>query len=160
MKKAIFTLSLILISFSSAVMAQSDTEEIDLVQSVFGMEKKAVVAEFIQAEGINNDVFWDIYDEYETKRKELGKRRLALLNTYSNTYFSLDDAATENILNEMMQLQVNTDRLIGTYARKIKKKVDVKTAAQFYQIEGYILSKIRTEILENIPVIGELDNRD
>lgn len=159
MKKLIFTLTLALVTLSSTVFAQSNKEEIDLMQSVFGMEKKAMVAEFIQLDGVKKDAIWTIYDEYEIKRKDLGKRRLALLNSYANGYDSLDDAATGDILNEMMQLQVNTDRLIGTYARKIKKKVDVKTAAQFYQIEGYILSKLRTTILENIPVIGEMDNR-
>lgn len=157
MKKTIFTLILTLVTMSSTVFAQSNKEEVDLMQSVFGMEKKAMVAEFIQLDGNKNDVFWTIYDEYEVKRKELGQRRLTLLNNYANSYNTLDETATGNILNEMMQLQVNTDRLIGTYARKIKKKVDVKTAAQFYQIEGYILSKIRVSILENIPVIGEMD---
>lgn len=158
MKKVIFTLTFFLFTISSAVMAQSNKEEIDLMQSVFGMEKKAIVAEFIQPDGINKDIFWEIYDEYETKRKDLGKRRLALLNKYSDSYDTLNDEGTEGILYEMMNLQTSTDKLIATYARKIKKKVDVKTAAQFYQIEGYIVSKLRTTILENIPVIGELDN--
>lgn len=158
MKKVIFTLTLALLTVTSGVLAQSHKEEIDLVQSVFGMEKKAVVSEFIQPDGAKKDIFWEIYDEYETKRKELGKRRLALLNSYADTYDSMDEATTGKILNEMMSLQISTDKLIGTYAKKIEKKVEVKTAAQFYQIEGYVLSKIRTTILENIPVIGELDN--
>ena len=153
------TLTLFLFSISSAVWGQSNKEEVDLMQSVFGMEKKAIVAEFIQPEGINKDIFWEIYDEYETKRKDLGKRRLALLNNYVDSYDSLNDKSTGDILYEMMNLQTSTDKLIATYARKIKNKVDVKTAAQFYQIEGYIVSKIRTTILEGIPVIGELDNR-
>ncbi len=99
-----------------------------------------------------------MYDEYETKRKALGKQRIALLEKYAENYTSLDDTKTEEILNETISLQNNSDKLISTYAKKIKKAVDVKTAAQFYQIEGYLLSKIRAEILENIPVIGELDS--
>ncbi|HLV39353.1 hypothetical protein [Xanthomarina sp.] len=158
MKKVFFTISLALVSMSSSLFAQSNTEEIDMVQSIFGMEKKALVAEVIQPEAGKSDAFWVLYDQYETKRKDLGKRRIALLNAYAASYDSLDDVKTGEILNEMMGLQVSTDKLIGSYAKKIKKSVDVKTAAQFYQIEGYLLSKIRTVILENIPVIGELDN--
>jgi hypothetical protein len=154
MKKAIFIITLV--SFSLGVMAQSNKEEIDLMQSVFGMEKKEFVTNFIQLEGPKRDAFWQLYDEYETKRKELGKRRIALLENYAENYTSLDEAKTGEILNEMMSLQTGTDKLISSYAKKIKKEVDVKTAAQFYQIEGYILSKVRTEILENIPVIGDM----
>jgi hypothetical protein len=154
MKKVVFIIAVIF--FSSSVMAQSNSEEIDMVQSVFGMGKKAVVAEFIQLEGAQGDVFWALYDEYEAKRKELGKQRLILLEAYAESYDTLDDEATGEILKDMMWLQNGTNKLIGTYAKKIKKKVNVKTAARFYQIEGYILSKIRVKVLESIPVIGNM----
>ena len=156
MKKVLLMIAVI--SLSTAGMAQSNKEKIDMIQSVFGMEKKAIVADFIQLEGTQGDAFWTLYDEYETKRKELGKRRIALLEKYAENYASLNDVTTDEILKEMMSLQTSTDKLIGTYAKKIKKEAGVKTAAQFYQIEGYLLSKIRTEILENIPVIGDLEN--
>lgn len=81
---------------------------------------------------------------------------MALLNKYAESYGSLDEMKTAEILSEMMSLQATTDKLITTYSKKIKKDVNVKTAAQFYQIEGYIVSKIRTTIVENIPVIGEI----
>jgi hypothetical protein len=156
MKRSIIIGCLFLIS--SSLLAQSNTEEIDLVQSVFGMEKKAVVKEFIQLEGAKSDAFWKLYDEFEVKRKELGKKRISLLNKYAETYLDMTDQNTDEMLKEMMSLQTGNDKLIGSYADKIKKAVDVKTAAQFYQIEGYILSKIRAEILENIPLIGSLDD--
>jgi hypothetical protein len=69
----------------------------------------------------------------------------------------MTDQTTDEMLKEMMSLQSGNDKLISSYANKMKKAVDVKTAAQFYQIEGYILSKIRVEILENIPVIGSIE---
>ncbi len=154
MKKAIFIL--FMFSLSSTAFAQSNSEEIDMIQSIFGKEKKAFIGEFIQLEGTQMDAFWEIYYEYEAKRKDLGKRRVALLEKYAANYASLDDTTTEEILKEMMSLQAGTDKLIGTYAKKIKKAVGVQPAAQFYQIEGYILSKVRTTILENIPVIGDI----
>jgi hypothetical protein len=41
--------------------------------------------------------------------------------------------------------------------KKIEKKVGVKQAAQFYQIENYLNNAINTSIAEEIPFIGELD---
>lgn len=104
MKKVIFTISLAFVSMSSSLFAQNNSEEIDMVQSIFGMEKKALVAEIIQPESGKSDAFWLLYDQYETKRKELGKRRIALLNSYADNYDTLDEASTDKILNEMMSL--------------------------------------------------------
>lgn len=158
MKKVFFTITLALVTISSSLFAQSATEELDLIQSLFGMEKKVLVAEVIQPDASKSAAFWTLYDDYEIKRKELGKRRIALLNSYADNYDTLDEVSTDKILKEMMSLQGATDKLLGNYTKKIKKAINVKTAAQFYQIEDYVLSKIRSEILENIPVIGQLEN--
>ena len=155
MKKTLLTTLMVALAFFA--FSQSNKEEIDLVQSVFGMEKKAMAAEFIKLEGAPKDAFWVAYDEYETKRKELGKKRIDLLNKYVEGYSSMDDASMEQITKEIISLQGETDKLIVTYYNKIKKGSGVKAAAQFYQFENYILSKIRAEIMENIPLIGEFD---
>ena len=62
-------------------------------------------------------------------------------------------------MKESMELQKNVDGLIVKYYDKIKKSVGVKQAAQFYQLEGYLLSATRIFILGNIPFIGELESR-
>lgn len=141
---------------SVAGFAQSNKEDVDLIQSIFGKEKKAIVAEFIKLEGAQSDAFWKLYDEYETQRKELGKQRISLLEKYTNSYMTLDDATTDQLMKEMMTLGVKTDKLIYTYYGKIKKVSGVKAAAQFAQLETYLLSIIRSTIFENIPFIGEL----
>jgi hypothetical protein len=142
---------------SAAGFAQSNKEDVDLIQSIYGKEKKAIVAEFIKLEGAQSDAFWKLYDEYETQRKELGKQRISLLERYANSYMTLDDATTDQLMKDMMGLSVKTDKLINTYYGKIKKSSGVKAAAQFAQLESYLLSVIRANIFENIPFIGELN---
>jgi hypothetical protein len=155
MKKHLLTTVLIAISFFAA--AQTSTEEVDLVQSVFGMEKKAMVAEFVKLQGAQADAFWKVYDEYEVERKQLGKKRIDLLSRYASGYGTMDDAATDAIITDMTKLSASYDKLMSSYYKKMKKAAGVKPAAQFYQFEGYVLSKMRAEIMENIPLIGEFD---
>ena len=138
------------------ISAQSDKEETDLMQSIFGMEKKAVVADFIGIESDNP--FWVLYDDYETKRKELGKERLTLLMNYVNNYDNLDDAKYDETIANVISLQKRTDKLIAQYYKKIKKSSGSKIAAQFFQLEGYFLTQIRGAIFEEIPYIGEFGN--
>jgi hypothetical protein len=157
MKKTLLTT--LMVAFTFVAFSQSNKEEVDLVQSVFGMEKKAMAAEFIKLEGAQKDAFWTAYDEYESKRKALGKKRIDLLDKYVSGYNSLDEAGTDQIIKEMIDLQGDTDKLIASYYGKIKKGSGIKAAAQFYQFEHYILSKIRSELMENIPLIGEFDDK-
>lgn len=138
-------------------LAQSNKEDVDLIQSIYGKEKKAIVAEFIKLDGPQKDAFWKLYDEYETKRKELGQKRVALLEKYAANYMTLDDATTAGLVKDMISLGAQTDKLAATYYKKMEKPVGVKQAAQFYQLEVYLLSVIRANIFENIPIIGELN---
>lgn len=158
MKKTLFTT--VLMALAIFAFAQSNKEEVDLVQAAFGKDKKAMAAEFIQLEGAQKDAFWKAYDDYETKRKELGKKRIEILNKYVNSYATLDDASTDALVKEMMEQQSKTDKLIDTYYTKIKKESGVKAAAQFYQFENYILAQVRSMIMENIPLIGEFDKKN
>lgn len=138
------------------ISAQSNKEDVDFIQSIYGKEKKAIVAQFVQLDGERKDAFWKVYDEYEVKRKELGHQRVALLQRYASDYNTLDDATTDQMIKDMVALGSKTDKLIGTYYKKLKKVSTVKAAAQFVQIEAYLLSEVRAAIFESIPVIGEL----
>ena len=156
MKRTLFT---IIIAFASMLMinAQSAKEEIELYQSIIGMEKKAAVAEVISLSGESATAFWGLYDAYETERKLHGQKRIELLVKYAEEYMTLDDASTEEIINEMMALGKEYDKLIQKYYKSIKKTSGVKTAAQFYQLEIYFQSAIRFFIMDEIPFIGEFD---
>lgn len=158
MKKLLLTPFMVAISLFA--FAQSDSEEIDLVQSMFGMEKKAVAADFMELEDqAQAGKFWSLYDEYEITRKALGKKRFELIDRYAASYNSADDEKIDQLIQDMTNMQAQTDRLIVDYYKKIKKNCGVKPAAQFYQFEYYILSNIRSEIMERIPLIGELEKK-
>lgn len=151
-------LSVLLLSvlFSQTTNAQTNKEEGDLIQSIFGMEKKAIVADFTGVDSA--DPFWTLYDEYETKRKELGKERYTALMNYVENYNNLDDAKYDEVIANMISLQKRTDKLIDQYYKKIKKTSGSKVAAQFFQLEGYIVTQIRAAIFDGIPMIGEFGN--
>jgi hypothetical protein len=145
------------ICFSLSAFGQSNKEDIDIIQSLYGKEKKVIVGDFIKLDESKKDAFWKIYDEYETKRKEFGKKRIALLERYANEYDKLDDATTSKLVKDITSLAVQNDKLISTYYAKLEKAVGSKPAAQFFQLESYFLSAIRVAIFESIPFIGELD---
>lgn len=146
---------LMIFAFAETSKAQSAKEETDFIQSIFGMEKKAVVADFLQIE--NSNPFWALYDEYETERKELGVKRWDALINYAENYDELTDDNYDEIIATMISLRKSNDKLADKYYKKIKKVSGAKVAAQFFQLEAYFLSQIRAAIMEEIPYIGEFD---
>jgi hypothetical protein len=150
-------LILLVFTFPSIAFAQSYSEDVDVIQAMYGKEKKAIMSDFVKLEGTQADAFWKLYDEYETKRKEFGKQRLGLMEKYAKNYQALDDATTSDIIKETAELGAKTDKLVLTYYKKMEKAAGVKAAAQFYELELYFLSAIRLAIFENIPTIAELD---
>jgi hypothetical protein len=138
---------------ASFANAQSDKEEIDLMQAAFGMDKKAAVAEFVTPSDAQKEAFWKLYDEYETKRKDLGRQRIELLTQYAEQYNTMTSEQADAWTKKVMDLQEKTDGLIAAYYAKVKGISDGIVATQFYQIENYILTAIRTQILDEIPFI-------
>ena len=146
---------LLLLTLSS-VQAQTANEEVDLFQSLYGMEKKAVISEFF---GSSVDAsFWTVYDAYEMERKELGKDRIALLTSYVEDYGNIKGEKADELVKQAERLNKGQNSLIAKYTKKVRKVVSSEVAAQFYQIEHYLLNAIRSEIFETLPIIGEIKN--
>ncbi len=152
--KEYLLIALVLFSVSYA-KAQSNQEEVDLLQAAFGMDKKEAVAEFVKLSETQKVAFWKLYDEYETQRKELGKVRIELLNQYATQYKTLTSEQADAWTTKVMDLQTKTDGLIKTYYGKVKNVTDGIVATQFYQIENYILTEIRIQVLDEIPFVNE-----
>jgi hypothetical protein len=153
MKKYILILTAILMA--SGAWAQSNKEEVDLIQAAFGHDKKLVVADFVKPSPAQKDAFWKLYDEYETQRKELGKQRIELLKQYADQYLTMTPVQADAWTTKVIALQKKTDALIVTYYGKVKLISDGLVATQFYQIENYILTAIRMELLHNVPFVAK-----
>jgi vacuolar-type H+-ATPase subunit H len=146
----LITAALFLASFA---YAQTDNQEVELIQQLFGMEKQAIITDFVTPSESQKDAFWKNYHDYEIQRKELGKQRIELLKEYADQYLKMTAEQADEWNKKAIDLQKKTDALIVNYHGKIKKETDGIVATQFYQIEYYLLTIIRMEILNEIPFV-------
>jgi hypothetical protein len=152
MKKVSLILATIFL-FTGIIQAQTNKEEVDIMQAAFGMEKKAMVAEFVQLDASQKDAFWKLYDEYETQRKTYGKQRIDLLLEYNNTYEKMTNETADAWMNKALDLSKKTDALLLSYYKKVKKATNPINALQFYQVELFILTGIRNQIMGELPFV-------
>ncbi len=154
MKK--LTLLIASLFFIGGTYAQDLTaEEVQMIQDVFGSEKREIIAENINMEGVNTDAFWKLYDEYEAQRQDLGREKMKLLKQYTTKQGNMTALQAEEMLNQAANLRANEDKLIMNYTKRIRKMSNPFVAVQFYQIEHYISDGIRFSILNNIDFIQD-----
>jgi len=156
MKRITLFLSAFLFA-SMFTFGQVQEGDIKFVQQLFGVEKAALVKEYMNLTPQQDSVFWKDYDVYEAARLELGKRRIRLVENYANSIMSLSaDKATE-MVNEEAAITMEFKKLQKTYYKKMTKTLGEVKAAQFYQFENYLNNIINLGIQENIPFVGEID---
>ena len=124
--------------------SQTNQDEVQLMQSLYGMEKRDIVAEFVEISEAQATEFWALYDEYENQRKELGRKKYQLLQSFVDDYGQVK-AAGRRCIYETSHSATNQVRQTCTdnYYKKVKSKTDPIVAMQFYQIENYLADAIK-----------------
>lgn len=147
----------ILTLFLAGNVAAQDytTEEIELMQEVFGDEKRTIIEENVNLEGVDTDKFWKLYDQYEADRQEIGMAKMKLLKQYSTKQGNMTALQAQEMLNEAANLRSSEDKLIMNFTKRIEKISNPFVAVQFYQIEHYISDGIRFSLLNSIDFIQD-----
>lgn len=143
--------------FALASKAQSNSEEITLLQSIYGMEKRDLIAMHIKIEVTQSDLFWQLYDEYEIARKEIGIKRTSNINDYAKKYENLTNEDADALLKASMEVQKGFINLWDKTYKKMAILISPVTVAQFIQAEMFLENMIRQEFSMDIPLIGEFE---
>lgn len=149
MKKGIITLLGVMV----CLFAQAQNTEMELIRSAFRLEKKAMVAEFLELDNAESDKFWPIYEKYEQERAEAGTRRIKNIEAYAKKYENMDEATAEALVKESISIQKKELELRNKYYGIVKKELSVTTAARFYQIEDFIYIGLLNELNNQIPLL-------
>jgi len=155
MKKLI--LVAIIAVFAMASNAQSNKEEIDLMQSVYGMQKKDLISKHMKIEAGQADLFWKMYDEYEVARKTIGLKRVKNIELYAEKYENLTNADADALMKASFEVNSEFVKLWEKTYKSMSKSISSVTAAQFIQAEMFFENMVRQELSMDIPLIGEFD---
>ena len=158
-KKTMKKLNLIAVAFllSASLFGQSNKEDIDLIQSIFGKEKKEVVQAYMTITDAQSAKFWSLYDVYETERKKLGHERVKLIEDYATKYEKLDNKTATDLTTRKLAWVTKYTAFQQKYLTKFTAVIGGLQASKFIQLEDYIENCIRLMIQEEIPFIGQLD---
>jgi len=156
MKKVLIVVACAFFSFGT-VKAQSNKEDVDLIQAAFGKEKKDLVSEYMMVKAKDSVAFWKLYDEYEGRRKALGTERIKIIENYANHYDNLTDAKAAELARAALANDGKYVKLHSEYFEKFAKTIGGKGAAKLFQLETYLQTIVKAHVMDQIPFIGQLD---
>ena len=136
--------------------AQQTKDEIAILQAAYGMQKRDLVAKFMDVSDAQSATFWSLYEEYEVSRKAIGTKRANNIVEYAKNYETITDENVQNMVKVSMEVNKEFNALWEKTYKKMAKALGAKTAAKFYQLEMYLENMVRTEITESMPMIDEL----
>ena len=135
----------------TTVVAQKT--EAELVRSAFQLEKKALVADYLQMSNDEAEKFWPIYNQYEAQRIDAFTRRLKLVEAYLfNIEKGIAEVHADEMVKESAAIQKKELEVRQKYYKLIKKSISLPLAARFYQVEDAINVAVRNELYGNLPV--------
>lgn len=149
--KKLLSLSALLLLFVTVVFSQTTKGELEVAQDIFGMGKKAMVANFVELP--ETDIFWTIYEEYETERAEIGEASYNVLLEYAGNYVNYSDDRTAIIMDKVLKNRKRSEKLLASYFKKISKECGSKTATQFYMVQRFFDSTVRAKMLGSLPIL-------
>ncbi len=154
MKNILFLL--ITLFLAGSISAQDHSaEEMAMMQEVFGDEKRTIIQENVNLEGVDTDKFWKLYDQYEDQRKDIGMEKMKLLKSYTTKQGNMTPLQAQEMLAQAADLRSAEDKLIMNFTKRIEKISNPFVAVQFYQIEHYISDGIRFSILNSVDFIQD-----
>lgn len=154
MKNIVFFILTLFLS-GNIVAQDYSSEEIEMMQEVFGDEKRTIIEENVNLEGVDTDKFWKLYDQYEAQRKDMGMEKMKLLKSYTTKQGNMTPLQAQEMLAKAADLRSSEDKLIMNFTKRIEKISNPFVAVQFYQIEHYISDGIRFSVLNSVDFIQD-----
>jgi hypothetical protein len=155
MKKIYSIIVAVLISTIVVNAQDSSKEEIEMFQALFGKEKKELVKDLIKFNPDQTTKFWPIYDKYEVERKELGRERIELIKSLADAYSNMNAEKADAVVKQTISLRSKQEKVLTKYYKLMKSSIGSEKAFEFFQFESYLLTEVRSAIMEQIPLYSQ-----
>ena len=145
----------VLLSITSSVIAQQNKSEYEFIKTIFETEKRAFFEQYMELTDEEENVFWPIFEDYEIDRATFSKKQLIAIQFFVENYETMTEAQANGFINDIFSFNRRELKLKKKYYRLMSNKLSNRKATRFLQIEEYINTKIKLEILKTLPFVNE-----
>jgi len=152
-KNLLFVLFCIGTALSS--FAQTSDAEAEAIVNLLGVQKKEAIAKLVSVSGKDSVAFWALYNEYHQKNLATGKQRIRLYEQTAQAYGNMTPKTADSLAKQYFANRFGQEKSLEEYYKKIMAATNAVIAFEFYQAEVYLLTQIRSSIMQQIPTYGQ-----
>lgn len=135
---------------SSTLFAQDVDDSLRYAESIWSMEKKAMILKKMALTEAEKSAFWPVYDSYANAIQYLDMEYIRLINLADEELSARKSASlTEHILmNELLLAKTRKQ-----YFRKFKKALNPAQASKFMQLDSDFRTTLRIQMQKESPAL-------
>jgi len=155
------TIIIALLLSVSFMQAQNKKEEkLEKVRS----QKIAFLTQKMNLSPDEAQVFWPVYNEFSTQKKELNKKKRDVMVELKQKWDSATDAQKEAVADQMIAFRMEEAKLDQSYHAQFKDVLPIDKVLKLYQAElqfkNYLMKQIRSSSKERAPRADRPDRPD
>lgn len=149
MKKT-FAFVLITLFLCPSLLAQNVDDSLRYAESIWSMEKKAMILEHMNLTEAEKSSFWPVYESYSNAIQYLDMEYIRLLNYREE---GLTEKKSASLTEHMLLNDVLLAKTRKQYYRKFKKALSPAQASRFMQLDNDFRTMIRIHAQKNSPTL-------
>ena len=156
MKRMVWVFLLVLIVAAPVAFAADPPPSLNSQRAaeVLSTARRDVVEQAMGLTIEQKDAFWAIYNEYEKERTVLSQQALQMVENYVTNFTTLPKEEIVKIMNASSANQKKIVDVRTKYAGRMAKSIAPEVGVRFYQIDDYLTTAARLDVLDDIPFVG------
>jgi ABC-type transport system substrate-binding protein len=161
MKKSLLICSVLLCSIVQLVHSQEMTAtDLERLKKSLQIEREQIFIQALQLTISQASVFHPIYLEFDKEKHALDDVRIKQFVNYAKNYQSLSQPIMQKFIKESEKLQHDELALRKKYYNKISKAISPELASQFYEVDDFVSTMLRLNILSGLPFIDSITQKN
>ena len=146
---------MILVFAGTTLFSQTLDDYMEVQREALKTEKKAIVAEAMVFTEAESELFWPLYNEYNSKMYIHNTEIYKLIKKFAENYEMMSNENAIELWNSAMKVEQDLLNLEKQYFKKFQKILPGRKVMRYFQVENKIKTLIDAELALEIPLVQE-----
>lgn len=140
---------------TSALAADISTRDaIEVLRADLKVDRKAMIAEYMQLTEKESEAFWPIYRNYRAEMETRTDRIVELVLEYADVYPDVPEKKASEFLNQYLKVESQLLSVKRKYFKKLQKVLPPSKVFRFAQLDNRYDLGTRVGLAASIPLIS------
>jgi hypothetical protein len=144
------------LSISKVQAQEGNPIDLEKAKSQLQRERETIFIEALQLPTSQSAVFHPIYVKFNKEKRILDDLLISLFINYGNNYQHLNRQLMNKFVKQSESYQKRELSVRKKYYQLLSNAISVEVGAQFYEVDDFISTSLRLNILTGLPFTGRI----